>query len=792
MKRVDIAKNWTDGLAGTGIALMCLLSPAVGQEPAEQPSEPTAAEVAEAAEALEAVGVTDAAETEVEETAPQQSDADVLAQAPQMEVEQLQEMIQVFQRLGNTRMVEELSKVLLSKDPDNAVAQSTAVGETVMPDSPEEEDDNAPSAADREATRAENAVAAGRNEEAVAILTRLKNTEFKGASFPYQQDLAYALLESGQLSAAADAFRELAGDSGQTREDRADAGARLVDIRVQTESSRATLLLAEGKNDEAVALADELMKAHPTNEAALGLNAEVLAKTGHNGEAAAFLKALKSRVGPGAFVFQQQLAYAVYESEGRTAAEPFFGELTKSGYPADQRRDALERLRDFQIERLYESGIKGLKKGDTAGALRIGNRLMQANPTPDEAYELRALALKADRKYADAAKVLEQFKSARFQNKSFPMASELADCYAGMGDFVKARQTYDAIIKEPAADTAAEDLKDAKLGLAELAPIVSPSIVTSSEFFTEEEGEMFRAVLEARSGMIGPHQFTVRAHRDQIDLADSIIKSGGYDRWDASATYTVTLPKRYFAEITGGGSEDEVLYGVGIGRRAWGGIGWKLYYADNERATDSLGLEAVDGRQDAVHFDVNVPLKRGWNFDGRFNYRQVKVDGIDIGDGVQADLQFGKTIREASTGKNGIYVGYVGEFSDFTYASPSLAEVRSITGEKDPVIVLPAVDPVVDPVLDLVSSFAEERINRHGFEIVIDRQITPRIAAAVTGGFGWEFEDELFVYRAGLNLTYKLRENAEIQAGLDYDSSGSSTNSGSEVILASVLMRIFF
>jgi tetratricopeptide (TPR) repeat protein len=798
MKRVDIAKNWTDGWAVTGVALICLLSPAMGQEPAVQPTEPSTAstevtEVAEPqeiAEAPDAAATPEPAEPEADEpSTPQQSDADVLAQAPQMEVEQLQEMVQVFQRLGNTKMVEELSKVLLSKDPENAVGKGTETGETTTPlgMDDDDDDDDGPSAEDREVTRAENAAAAGRHEEAVGILRNLKSSNFKRTSFPYQQDLAYALLESGQVNAAADAFRELANDSAQTHEDRVDAEARLVDLRVQVESKRAMLLLAEDKNDEAVALAEGMVKAYPNNEAALGLNAEVLAKAGRNEEAAAFLKALKKGAGPGAFVFQQQLAYAVYESEGRTAAEPLFSELTKSAYPVDQRRDALERLRDFQIERLYEGGIKALQKGDAAGALRIGNRLMQANPTPGEAFELRALALQAQRKFADAAKVLEQFKSARFQDKPFPMAGELADCYAGMGDFVKAKKVYDQIINAPAADNAAEDIRDAKFGIAELAPITNPYIVAASEFFTEEEGEMFRADFEARSGMIGPHQFTIRAHRDEIDIADSVLKAGGYDRWDASATYTATLPNRYFADVTGGGSEDEFLYGVGVGRRAWGGIGWKLYYAANERATDSLGLEAVDGRQDAVHFDVNVPLKKNWAFDGRFNYRQVKVDGIDIGDGIQADMQFGKTLREASLAKNGIYIGYSGEFSDFTYGSPSVAEVRSITGEKNDIVVLPAIDPA-----DLVGSLVEERINRHGFEVVVDRQITPRIAAAIVGGFGWEFEDEQFVYRAGLNLSYQLRENVFIQAALDYDSSGSSTNSGSEVILASVLLRIFF
>lgn len=783
MKRVDIAKNWSGGLAGTGIALFCLFSPATGQEEADK-SEAVEAVEAEAEAVVQQEVETESAGQEnvvdSEEATPQQSDADVLAQAPQMEVEQLQEMIQVFQRLGNTEMVQSLSKVLLEKDPENEVAQGSESDD--VPETMDEIEDNMLSVADRELTRAENAVAAGRHDEAVGILTNLKKSEFSGKSFPYQQDLAYALLESGQVSAATAAFRELANDRSQTAGDRADAEARLVDLRVQVESKRAMLLISEGKNDEAVALAGGLVKEHPMNEAALALNAEVLAKSGSHVEAAAFLKALKSAVGPGAFVFQQQLAYAVLESEGRTASEPYFRELAKAGYPVEQRRDALERLRDFQIERLYERGIKSINKGDAESGLRIANRLMQANPTPDEAYELRAISLMAQRKFAEAATALEQYRSIRFRDKPFPMIAELADCYAGTGDFLKSRSLYNEILNAPTTAEGTE-VKDAKEALAELAPITNPHISTYSEFFTETEGDLFRAQIEAGTGMIGAHQFSIRANHDEIDIADSIIKSGGYDRWDAAATYTATLPDRYFADVTGGGSEDEFLYGVGVGRRAWGGLGWKLYFAGNERATDSQTLEALDGRQDAVHFDVSASLKKGWYAEGRINYRQVKVDGIDIGDGVEADFQVGKTLREASPSNSGIYVGYSGEFSDFTYATPSDDELRSISGSNEPVIL---------PAIDIMGSLVEERINRHSLEMVIDRQITPRIAAAVVGGFGWEFEDEEFVYRGGLNLTYKLKDNIFIQAALDYDSSGNTTNSGSEVIFASVLMRIFF
>ena len=784
MKRIERAKHWT---AGTGMALICLLSPALAQDAEDSPvgggaaPEGTAAPIGTPQQSSEA----SESESNTEESQPRQSDADVLAKAPTMEIEQLEEMVQVFQRLGNREMVEALSKVLLTKDPDNKIAVAvsetgtgqTAIESVIKPD--------VPSATDRELARADMAVAAGRHDEAAQILRRLKASEFRGKSFSHQQDLAYALLESGRVEAAEHAFRELVNDSGQSRADRADAEARLVDIKVQTESKRVRLLLGQDKDDEAIALAERLLKLHPDNESALALKAEVLTKAARHAEAAEFLKELKRRHGEGPFVFQQSLAYAVYESAGRAESEPYFRELASAGYPEEQRLDARDRLRDFRIERLYERGMKAIQSGDAKSALRIGNSLMQADPIPNEAYELRALALKAQRKYAEAAELLELYKRSRYPDEPFPMQGDLADCYAGTGDFVKAKRTYNEIIDAPVETDpdAAENVEHARLALAGLAPITDPYISGYSEFFTEEEGDMFRATLEGRTGIIGRHQFGIRAHLDEIDLAESIIATGDYDRWDASATYTLTLPNRYFADLTGGGSEDEFLYGAGIGQHNLTGMGWKIYFAGNERATDSLTLEALDGRQDAVHFDVSAYFGNGWNFDGRFNVRQVTVDGVDIGDGFQADVQFGKTLREMTPITSGIYVGYVGEFSDFSYDSQSASDLRTITGSNEPVIL---------PAIDILESLVEERINRQSVEIILERQITPRIAAAIIGGLGWEFEDEEFVYRAGVNVNYKLRDNVYLQAGLDYDSSGNAGSSGSEVVFASIFLRIFF
>ena len=163
----------------------------------------------------------------------------------------------------------------------------------------------------------------------------------------------------------------------------------------------------------------------------------------------------------------------------------------------------------------------------------------------------------------------------------------------------------------------------------------------------------------------------------------------------------------------------------------------------------------------------------------------LECDGTELADTLTWDFNSGSEAFDFLASGESLILTYIVSTTDD--AGTPLSDIETIT-----VTITGSNDPVILPAIDIVGSLVEERINRHEIEVVLDRQITPRIAAAVVGGFGWEFEDEEFVYRAGLNLSYKLRDNVFIQAALDYDSSGNSTNSGSEVIFASILLRIFF
>ena len=277
---------------------------------------------------------------------------------------------------------------------------------------------------------------------------------------------------------------------------------------MQVSKNRVDALLEEGRTDEALAIAEEVFKANPDMQDAWSLKADALARSGNHAEAATFLRDLKSRSGSGEFAYQQALAYAVYESEGRDASEPHFRELLDPRYPAEVRKDAEERLRDFEVERLYEQGIALLKKGEPDDALAIGDRLMKLEPAPNEAFELGALALQAKRRYAEAIELLEAYRKARFAGKAFPMQVDLAECYSGSGQFLRAREAYGKVFETPNTEEVDQEAaRIAKEALRELMPITNAYIAGYSEYFTEEEGDMYRGSLEGRTGLIGPHQF---------------------------------------------------------------------------------------------------------------------------------------------------------------------------------------------------------------------------------------------------------------------------------------------
>ena len=60
------------------------------------------------------------------------------------------------------------------------------------------------------------------------ILSPIEERLVSGRSFPYQQDYAYALLESGRLTEARRAFHDLAADADRQRQIVRMPGERLL------------------------------------------------------------------------------------------------------------------------------------------------------------------------------------------------------------------------------------------------------------------------------------------------------------------------------------------------------------------------------------------------------------------------------------------------------------------------------------------------------------------------------------------------------------------------------------
>ena len=157
----------------------------------------------------------------------------IIATMKDMSVEQVRELAELYSRVGNPVMTGILINELTRRDPKDPTIEALSDD----PGDGSAEDDS-------EATKAQELIMSGKNAEGAGLLQKLKVEKYKGRSFPYLQDLAYALLESGQEDAAKAAFNELIRSTSAKPEEKADASRSLASLALEARAASAPTRLA--------------------------------------------------------------------------------------------------------------------------------------------------------------------------------------------------------------------------------------------------------------------------------------------------------------------------------------------------------------------------------------------------------------------------------------------------------------------------------------------------------------------------------------------------------------------
>ncbi len=692
----------------------------------------------------------------------------ILASIKKLSPEQVRELAEVYSRLGNRVMTGILTAELQRRDPNDAAVQELLKSQAeaaLLPD-------------DSEATRAEELLVKGNAAEAAGILKKLKAEKYAGKPFRYQQDLAYALLESGQNQEAEAAFRELLGSSVASGEEKADAGRSLTRMAFDALAQKGESALTAKDARRAMNVADQLLEKNPDDPDGVALKAAALSLMGTPKKAVDYLMDLKSKAPGPYFRHQKALADTFYDAKDFDSAQEAYESIVfNKQYSTEDRTDAKMRLKDLVRDRLILAGEAALKHRDFAGAERVAVQLEAERPVHPDARAFRAQILAKQRRFGEALLILEDVR--RTSKEPFTANSDLAEAYMNTGRWQDAAETFTLAENDPREDDVTR-FEAARLG-REMRSRYRPTVSSVYEAEKGEEGSLWRHTGEATTGIIGNgNQFILRTWSDQVNLDDAsrVIQRSNSDRWQAELAYRRLISHGFFGEVSVGGSDDDVVYGAKFGRYEGPGLAWDLSWRGNDRATDSMQLEALNGRQNTLALYIGSHFSRRFYLDARFYFRQVNVSGHDLGDGWGLDMNVGYTLLEETQRRPELQISYFNEISFFNSKKLPDNFVERVTRKGF--------------AGSLEEALIDENINRHGVILTLSKQLNHRVNAYIYGGVSYEFEHGELEGRAGAGIEAYLNKNTSLNIGVDYTTSGNAGNRGSDVLTGTVGVRINF
>jgi tetratricopeptide (TPR) repeat protein len=402
---------------------------------------------------------------EVQRPAPfTDQESRVLRSMNSLPVERLVELLKVYEKLDNTAMMDALIRAILRRDPANKEA---ILARDIV--DPKEEMRSAGYLEEiaRKIMRGEkvedidsveiqaNAMTAdGRAAQAVQMLLKFRANQFAKERFPFLDDLAYALSESGSLDEAIATYEEVAADGNASITSREEAKKILPSLRLKKRI--AGLRAAAGGDGAAmVAASERLLKEMPGEYEAQVFHVEALDTARRYDDAVAYLLRMKGKSKDNkAWPWEPTLAYAYFGARRYDEAiSSFRGIMKNPAHDPIARIEAEEMILEIQVSREIENGLFAMERADMPRAQAILAKLERDYPTHRDVMGYRAIYMAKTGRAREALDLLQAKKrDAESQGLPFSQQDALADVYLEMKDYRMAIAATREILDNPLYD----------------------------------------------------------------------------------------------------------------------------------------------------------------------------------------------------------------------------------------------------------------------------------------------------------------------------------------------------
>ena len=696
----------------------------------------------------------------------QLSDEALLQKAAEQPIDRVLELMAAHERLGKKQMTRAFADIILKKDPTNAQALRVKEGKPMTAIEPGE-GSSPPTEADIFSDRITALTRRGAYSQIVRELTRRKKGN-RGV-FLFQEDLANAYQKVGNTSAAKAAYRELAGNRGYPASQRASARRALGYIDKGEMFDTATAALRRKDTGAAMEIVEKMEKSYPNDNDVKSMKAIVLSESGDTGGALEVMSELQAKYNGRKFPYDVDLAGIHLAAKNYEEASAIYNRIGgKAGAGG---------LRELEKVRKTEAAYEAIRRGRAEGAVAIADELTAAFPKDPDIAILRGEALLAAGRPGEAIAELAAAKDASYEDADFPGQAALALAYYRTNDLEAAESAYAEILDGNYEEWMRED---AVIQSRAIRSERGAGFNTDLQMISEEEGDVQRATVYGHTELRDGWRFWGWGHVDSIELSDTALNFTNEERYEAG----IAIERRgnnWNGSLRVGGSEDDVI-AAGRLSRPYGKLGsWYLEGAYNERANDSISLEALDGRQHRIEVGIDTQLTSRLHLDSSVYIRQVQLLGDDFGDGWGWIGNLNYTIREADRRKPAFRIGYAGEVHVFDgNGGPSGIDNFLFSG-------LTAAQRA-----EIVGDLVEEEINLHGVRGTIEGRISENTSYFLSGAIQYDLFDKEVQYSAGAGLEHFFSDSVKLVLGVEYYSAGQGASASEGVVVGNVGVSIAF
>lgn len=411
-------------------------------------------------------------------------------------------------------------------------------------------------------------------------------------------------------------------------------------------------------------------------------------------------------------------------------------------------------------------------------ALDAARQVLKFYPNDHQGVYFFAAAHYLLRQYRESNELLKDLKEEQFQNELYPYQTDLASAAFKAGDWFRSMAAYQELLRYHNLND--ELRQEARRVLEGIYRERLPQVSLEERMALLKSGGVYRTRLDYRQHIEDKQRVFFGIHRDDINLqASNFLLDGWYARHMGWAGLETTYSSHWSSRVSIGGEQEGLLGSAGMTRSFGEGRDLTLEGRGNDRATDSLLLESLNGRENRVELKGNYKFNEKWLAYGSLYARQLTLAQEELGLSSGGNFNLEHILLHDSPE---LRVGYRSVWMNYSQSST------------DDLLIASRLQPFT-PAADRRQTFENlvvSEIHREGVYATLRDQLSGLIYYFITTGTDYAFELGSMEWNAAGGLSVYPRKSLELRGEIGYISSASTSNLDSDQWLVVLGIKYWF